>query len=262
MRALLLLLLLAVAAVWFGALPPGLLPPAWDPNAPLDVRAEPGPLLGLKLRRLRGDPALCRAALAGAGSRARPVPDVPVRDGCGLQDAVRVSGGGGAGGVGFEPGPFLASCPLAVGWAFFEAHVLQPAARRHFDRPVVEVAHLGSYACRDVRGGAARSSHATADALDVSGFTLRGGCRSRTGRGRKGAPRRRPPSCGRCATGRAGSSGRCSPPSTTGRTPTTCTCKRRGGAGAGEGGGGHPVTGRRRPGRADAPGGQCASAQE
>ena len=177
MRGLLLLVLLvsssAAAAWWFGVLPPGVIPPVWDPNAPLDVRAEPGPLLGLKLHRLRGDPALCRAALATAGLRASPVPDVPARDGCGLRGAVRVAGGGSA----FEPGPFLASCPLAVGWALFEAHVLQPAARRHFGRPVVEVAHLGSYACRDVRGGSGRSSHATADALDVSGFVLRGGRR-------------------------------------------------------------------------------------
>ena len=176
MRALLTLLLLvssAVAAVWFGALPPGLIPPAWDPNAPLDVRSESGPLLGVKLHRLRGDPALCRAALATAGLRASPAPDVPPRDGCGLRGAVRVAGGE----VALEPGPFLASCPLAVGWALFESRVVQPAAERHFGRPVTGVSHLGSYACRDVRGGSGRSSHATADALDVSGFTLRGGRR-------------------------------------------------------------------------------------
>lgn len=166
--ALLLVLLVAGAALWSG-----LLPPAWDPRAPLDVRAAPNALLGLKLRLLGADPALCRAALATAGLRTAPVPDSPPRDGCGLTDAVRVSSGE----VGFEPASFVASCPLAVRWALFEAHALQPAARKHLGRPVTRVGHLGSYACRDVRGGGGRSSHATADALDVSSFTLAGGGR-------------------------------------------------------------------------------------
>lgn len=170
--ALLLVSLLAGAVLW-GVLWGGLLPPAWDPRAPLDVQAPSNALLGVKLRLLRADASLCRAALATAGLRTSPVPDSPPRNGCGLTDAVHVASGE----VGFEPASFVASCPLAVRWALFEFHALQPAAREHLGRPVTRIGHLGSYACRDVRGGTQRSSHATADALDVASFTLQGGRR-------------------------------------------------------------------------------------
>lgn len=61
----------------------------------------------------------------------------------------------------------------------WEHHVVQPAALARYGQRVSRLEHYGSYACRNVysREGAHRSRHATADALDVSGFVLESGRR-------------------------------------------------------------------------------------
>ena len=70
----------------------------------------------------------------------------------------------------------------AVSLAMWERHALQPAAEAMLDDRVVAVEHFGSYACRDIGGGARgqeggehRSEHATANALDVAAFVLADG---------------------------------------------------------------------------------------
>ncbi|MGQ9369513.1 extensin-like domain-containing protein [Azospirillum sp. ST 5-10] len=148
------------------------LPPRWNPWAPIDLTAGPNLLTRFKLNRLAGDGAACRAALAATALAFTPVPDRATGPGCGFRDAVRVTGSD----VRFGSA-FTATCPLAAAWALFETHVLQPAALRRFGQPVVRVRHLGSYACRNLYGRAAgrRSQHATANALDVAGFTLADG---------------------------------------------------------------------------------------
>jgi len=72
---------------------------------------------------------------------------------------------------------FRATCFLAVSWAMFELHVLQPAARQHFGQEVMRVEHLGTYACRNLyhRDSGRRSEHATANAIDVASFVLADG---------------------------------------------------------------------------------------
>ena len=158
-------------------------PDRYKPWAPLDVAAEPDWLTGFKLARTRGDPALCRAALAQTGMAYDPVPDRATGAGCGFSDAVRLRDAG----VRIGP-PLLLSCPMALSFHLWERHVLQPAAERHFGRPVVALQHFGSYACRNINTGEGsargeadrpgnRSRHATADALDVAGFTLQNGHR-------------------------------------------------------------------------------------
>lgn len=152
------------------------LPQRYDPFAPLDVAEAPNWLTPLKLRRARADPAACLATLQRAGLRFEPVPDRPLQQGCGLENAVRLRAGrevalGAA---------TLLSCRAALSFAMWERHALQPLARLHFGRPAVSVQHLGSYACRDINTGdgratGRRSRHATADALDIAGVTLEGG---------------------------------------------------------------------------------------
>ena len=72
---------------------------------------------------------------------------------------------------------FIASCPLAVAYAMFEHHTLQPAAQSAYGQKIARVDHLGSFACRNVynRESGALSRHASADALDIAGFRLAGG---------------------------------------------------------------------------------------
>lgn len=119
---------------------------------------------------------LCRAVLSRSTLVHTAVPDNDAGDGCGWQSAVQV------GDARFGPA-FTLTCSAAVSLAMWDRHVLRPASQVHFGQPVQRVEHLGSYACRNVRGaageGAQRSQHALANALDVSGFRLRDGRRVR-----------------------------------------------------------------------------------
>ncbi len=150
------------------------LPEQWNPWAPLDVRQPPNLLTSWKLGRLRDDPQLCAAALATSGLRYSPQADTPAKANCPLTNVVRVQGAA----VRLSSS-FLATCPVAVAFALFERHALQPAARQVMGQPVVQIDHLGSYACRNVynRADGRLSQHATANALDIAGFRLKDGQR-------------------------------------------------------------------------------------
>jgi hypothetical protein len=172
-RALLALLIaaagLAVWAVHSGRI---VVPPHWNPWAPLDVAESPNWLTRHKLQRTAADPALCSAALAASTLKHTGVVDNDIGDGCGWQGAVRVND------IRFAPA-FTLTCGAALSLTMWERHALQPAAQAHFGQPVARVEHFGSYACRNVRGaggeGGRRSQHAIANAFDVAGFRLRNG---------------------------------------------------------------------------------------
>ena len=150
------------------------------PWAPLQLEDPPGMVTGWKLSRLNENPAACRAFLEReAPQRVSFLPDRPSDNGCDLINSVRMysaSGASGEQGVRFNQ-PFIASCPLAVSWLRFERHGLKSAAQEVMGSEVTQVSHVGSYACRNIYGreNARRSEHATADALDVTGFTLADG---------------------------------------------------------------------------------------
>lgn len=177
----LLLILLAISAALAYALYSGAIPARLNPWAPLDVAAPPNFLTGYKLARARADPALCMSALERTGMHYQPLPDQDTGTGCGLHGAVRLR----TAGVRFGA-PLPLSCPMALSFHMWEVHALQPAAQQRFGQRVAAVEHLGSYACRNINRGqgslknllpAPRSRHATADALDIAGFTLANGQR-------------------------------------------------------------------------------------
>ena len=172
LKVLVLLLLLVGAGlfgVWRGWLP---VPSAWNPWAPLEVQVAPNLLTRYKLMRLRDNPALCDQVLATSGLKFSRQADSPTDATCPLHNTLRVSGGEVA-----LSSSFLASCPLAVAFALFQRHALQPAAQAVYGQAVARVDHLGSFACRNMynREKAARSQHATANALDIAGFRLADG---------------------------------------------------------------------------------------
>lgn len=156
-------------AVYRGWLP---VPPDWNPWMPLDVRQPPNLLTGYKLMRLQREPELCRLALDSSMLRYTAVVDSEPAAGCAVENAVRLQRSG----VQFSSA-FLASCKLAVAYALFEEHGLQPAARQAFGQPVARVEHLGSFACRNIGTSQRRSQHASANALDIAGFRLKDGRR-------------------------------------------------------------------------------------
>lgn len=159
----------AVLGVWRGWVA---LPPQWNPWAPLDVNLAPNLLTRFKLMALRNDSQLCDQALATSGLRTARQADSGASSTCPLTNVLRVQGGEVA-----LSSSFLASCPLAVAFALFERHGLQPAAMAVYGQKVTRVDHLGSFACRNMYGreSGSRSQHATASALDIAGFRLADG---------------------------------------------------------------------------------------
>src|SRR5690606_2136054 len=156
----------AVAAVWRGWIE---VPDIWNPWAPLDIKAEPNFLTPYKLSRLQSDPQLCDQALGSSSLRFSHQADSDPSAACPLQNVLRVEGGDVT-----LSSSFLASCRLAVAYALFDVHTLQPAAQAVFGQKVTRIDHLGSFACRNVysRAEGRLSQHATANALDIAAFRL------------------------------------------------------------------------------------------
>ncbi|KND59142.1 extensin-like protein [Candidatus Burkholderia verschuerenii] len=150
-------------------------PERYDPFTPFDVRAPDGPFALYKRWRTLRDPQLCSIALEHSGLVYRPMADATGAGGCALKDVVRVTQ---AGDTRFSA-PFLATCPLALGIAEFERRTFQPAALDMFGERVTRIEHVGSYACRNVnhQKDTALSQHASANAIDLTGFVLADGTR-------------------------------------------------------------------------------------
>jgi hypothetical protein len=148
------------------------------PWTALDLAHPVGTFTGRKLAGLRDDAPECRALLKRAGIRFTPLPPRKPGGQCGYDDAVRLRPGGTLT-LAYRPADVGTSCAVAAALSLWEWHVVQPAALRHFGRPVAAVEHFGSYSCRRIYGRSegAWSEHSTANALDVAGFRLEGGRR-------------------------------------------------------------------------------------
>ena len=71
------------------------------------------------------------------------------------------------------------ACPIVSALDRWVTDAVQPAARRWFGSPVVEIKQISAYSCRGMNGqwGAPISEHAFGNALDVAAFTLADGRR-------------------------------------------------------------------------------------
>lgn len=148
-------------------------PTAWNPYAPLRVKDPLTPLTQWKLTRALAQDATCLAAL-DTGAQAVRKPDLEDGPQCGITPQVTLSAAGGA-----TLRPINTRCHTALRVAMWTQHSLQPAAAEIFGQPLAEITHFSSYSCRQIRttaGGSGRmSTHATADAIDISGFVLADG---------------------------------------------------------------------------------------
>ena len=133
-------------------------------------------MVGTRIGGLKYDRAACAAALRDPFAKISFVRDNPIKNGCGWVNSVRLSNFAGAG-----ISTIKLSCPMAAGLAVWMAQVVQPAAKKYFGTTVTRVSHLGGYSCRNIKGSLfskylnMRSEHATANAIDISGFSLANG---------------------------------------------------------------------------------------
>jgi hypothetical protein len=162
----------AAAALLFGVAMNAWAPPQDLPWKPLRLADPVGLATSWKFARAAADPARCRRVLREGRVAFAEVPDRRAGE-CETTNTVRVVDAALA-----PKGPVM-TCPLALGYAFWLRHAVQPAARAELGAPVARVEHYGTYACRNVYGRAAgrRSEHASANALDVAGFRTTSGQR-------------------------------------------------------------------------------------
>lgn len=169
---------LAVVAVIVGAVlavfhPDTPLPDEWNPTVPLAVADPVSPLTTWKLRAVLGDPQQCLAVLDAAAT-APTVSPIEESESCHVRNRVSLSTVGSA-----RIDRIETSCATALRMAMWEQHGVQPAARDVLGTEVSVVRQIGSYNCRQIRttsgNGGRWSTHATADAIDITGFDFADG---------------------------------------------------------------------------------------
>ena len=151
------------------------LPDYYNPFAPLSPTDPPTMVTRYKLRQMANEPQACLAILKQASEEGMISyrTQNSVTGTCPLDSPVRVTRFGDV----QLSSSFLASCPLALSSAMFIHQRARPLAASMMQSKLTRIDHLGSYACRNIynRPGARLSEHATADALDISGFRFANG---------------------------------------------------------------------------------------
>lgn len=144
--------------------------PQHNPWSPLDLRDPVGWATEAKLATLRSDPQACRDTLersnvsftlldpVGEGACRREDRTAP--------DELRLAG----------RTPAM-TCPTAAAMTMWLDKSLDVRAREHLGSKIARVEHFGTFSCRRVYGREEGpwSEHATANAIDISGFVLEDG---------------------------------------------------------------------------------------
>jgi hypothetical protein len=117
----------------------------------------------------------CEARLTAAGIRYK-LAELPTRKSkegheCGAPQVLVYRGP--EGGVRWSSAP-LVTCGMALALARFET-ILQEESEKYFQKRVVRIEHLGTYACREMARYDWVSEHSYANAIDVSVFQLANG---------------------------------------------------------------------------------------
>ncbi|HUS96100.1 MAG TPA: extensin family protein [Hyphomicrobiaceae bacterium] len=164
--------LLVVVALTFRQ---GWIPARYTPLPRLDLSYPVPFIMDWQLAELRFDRRLCKAVLSSSPKlTASPIADRPFQGGCGWRNAARITKVDGA-----EFSVRRVACPVAAALAMWVMHDVQPLARRILGQSVSKIQNFGTYSCRNIIGSKfwknRRSEHASANAIDISGFQLADG---------------------------------------------------------------------------------------
>ena len=150
-----------------------MLPSWYNPFTPLMLNDPPGLVTRWKLKAITD--AQCQTLLAEANQQnlISTQSVAPSGGACPLTDVVQVRDFGTV----KLSNRFLASCRLALSSALYVEQQVKPLSRQMLNSEVTRIDHLGSFACRNIyhRADGTLSEHATANALDISGFRLENG---------------------------------------------------------------------------------------
>ena len=169
--ALLLLPVIGCVALMFRF---GLIPAALNPLPAIDLNEQNPWFVDWRLAALRYNRDLCKRVLVSPHIDAQPIVDSPLHNGCGWINAVRMVRAGGVHAA-FDK----ITCESAAALTLWLEHDVQQAAQEILGQSVASVRSLGTYSCRNIVGNPLskmwRSAHATANAIDISGFMLSNG---------------------------------------------------------------------------------------
>ncbi|WP_088311572.1 extensin family protein [Novosphingobium sp. B 225] len=125
----------------------------------------------------RPENRVCLSGLGASRASFTPLPDQYYGAGCSAVNAVRLaslrSDSASLGLTNLGP----VTCPLAETFAAWARFGADRSAQQILGSALVRIETMGSYNCRNVAGSERRSAHATANAIDVSGFVLADGRR-------------------------------------------------------------------------------------
>lgn len=145
-------------------------PPQHNPFVPLDLNHKPGLASHFKMTQLERHPDACFNALDATGVLYTPLEDSPRGEACGKYDALTLDR---------SLTPYSATlsmtCWQTASLYMWERHVARPAATEIFGSPIARIETYGSFSCRNIAGTGRKSEHATANAVDISGFRLEDG---------------------------------------------------------------------------------------
>ncbi|WP_390587834.1 extensin family protein [Erythrobacter sp. MTPC3] len=125
----------------------------------------------------RPEEARCIANLSAAGARFSALPDAYDGSGCSRLGTVQLSALSGDMRALSVSNIGPVQCRTANAFNAWARFGVDRAARQILGSPLVRIETMGSYSCRNIAGSNRRSAHATAGAIDVSGFILEDGRR-------------------------------------------------------------------------------------
>lgn len=153
-------------------------PPNSLPWRPVELDQPPHWMTHWQIRRLHADPEQCRDALTRAKIGFTPMADKQSGEACGFRNVVRTQKAP----IAFSITPY-ATCAMTAGLIWYQNR-LQALAQDYMNSRLVRIDQIGTYACRNINNAedGNRSQHATANAMDISGFTFANGRTARIAR--------------------------------------------------------------------------------
>jgi hypothetical protein len=120
--------------------------------------------------------ARCTALLKGLDLVAEPAPPIREGEACGAAAPMQLVSIGSSPKITFSP-PATLTCDMIVALHKWLQRDVQPLARKHLGAPVVEVATMSSFSCRNAYGRAKSrlSEHGRVNAIDIGTFVTERG---------------------------------------------------------------------------------------
>lgn len=119
----------------------------------------------------------CLAQLDEAGARFTALPDRYTGQGCSTVGTVQMTALRSDASLLSVSNIGPLQCEVSNVFAAWARYGVDRAAQQLLGSPIARIETFGSYSCRNVAGTARRSAHATAGAIDISGFVLADGRR-------------------------------------------------------------------------------------